>query len=112
MHYVTLFLTLTISTIAIYILIEPAYALISEFKITPSDGAIDDQFGSSVSISGEYALVGAIFDDRLPKTLLKEARRNNRLIRNIGNLMGRRVDDRQLSDSGLAVNKRELRILG
>lgn len=52
------------------------------------------------------------FEDRLPKTLRNEARRNNRLNRNIGNLMGRRVDDRKLSDSGLAVNKRELRILG
>ncbi len=51
------------------------------------------------------------FADRLPKTLRNEARRNNRLIRNIGNLMGRRVDDRKLSDGGLAVNKRELRIL-
>ena len=52
------------------------------------------------------------FEDRLPKTLRNEARRNNRLTRNIGNLMGRRVDDRKLSDSGLTVNKRELRILG
>ena len=52
------------------------------------------------------------FVDRLPKTLRNEARRNSRLNQSVGNLMGRRVDDRRLSNSGLSVNKRELHILG
>ncbi|TFB09772.1 choice-of-anchor D domain-containing protein, partial [Candidatus Marinimicrobia bacterium MT.SAG.3] len=38
-------------------------AQLSEFKITASDGAIDDQFGRSVSISGDYAVVGARLND-------------------------------------------------
>jgi hypothetical protein len=32
-------------------------------KITASDGAAGDYFGYSVAISGDYALVGAIYDD-------------------------------------------------
>ena len=32
-------------------------------KITASDGAEDDRFGNSVSISGDYAIVGAQYDD-------------------------------------------------
>jgi hypothetical protein len=32
-------------------------------KLTASDGAADDQFGASVSISGDVALVGANYDD-------------------------------------------------
>ena len=35
----------------------------TEFKITASDAAADDYFGNSVSISGDYAIVGAILDD-------------------------------------------------
>ena len=42
---------------------QPAYAQISEFKITAADGAEGDRFGWSVSISGDYAVVGARFDD-------------------------------------------------
>ena len=34
-----------------------------ESKITASDGAIDDRFGRSVSIQGDAAVVGAIWDD-------------------------------------------------
>ena len=34
-----------------------------EAKLLPSDGASDDNFGFSVSISGDYAVVGAHFDD-------------------------------------------------
>ena len=34
-----------------------------EFKITADDGASGDQFGVSVSIDGDYAVVGAFFDD-------------------------------------------------
>ncbi|MBK7093855.1 MAG: FG-GAP repeat protein [Saprospiraceae bacterium] len=32
-------------------------------KLTASDGAADDRFGMSVSISGDYALIGAEFDN-------------------------------------------------
>lgn len=32
-------------------------------KLVASDRAIDDQFGFSVSISGDYAIVGSIYDD-------------------------------------------------
>ena len=38
-------------------------AQISEFKLLPSDGAQGDRFGYSVSISGDYAVVGAYRDD-------------------------------------------------
>ena len=34
---------------------QPAYAQISEFKITASDGAAFDNFGFSVSLSGDNA---------------------------------------------------------
>ena len=34
-----------------------------ETKLLPSDGAADDLFGQSVSISGDYAVVGAHGDD-------------------------------------------------
>lgn len=59
----TLLLILTISSIAIHNFTDQAYAQIREFKITASDGAINDQFGLSVSISGDYAVIGAFFDD-------------------------------------------------
>ncbi|MDH3268698.1 MAG: T9SS type A sorting domain-containing protein, partial [Ignavibacteria bacterium] len=36
---------------------------IEEQKLTASDGAEDDDFGGSVSISGDYAIVGAEWDD-------------------------------------------------
>jgi len=32
-------------------------------KLTASDGVVEDFFGSSVSISGDYAIVGAYYDD-------------------------------------------------
>ena len=32
-------------------------------KVTASDRAASDFFGSSVSISGDYAIVGAVFED-------------------------------------------------
>ena len=35
----------------------------TEFKLTASDAAAGDQFGECVSISGDYAVVGAKFDD-------------------------------------------------
>jgi outer membrane protein assembly factor BamB len=33
------------------------------FKLTPSDGATDDYFGSSVAVSGNIAVIGALYDD-------------------------------------------------
>jgi parallel beta-helix repeat protein len=36
---------------------------IQEAKLVPSDGAAGDQFGSSVAISGEIAVIGARYDD-------------------------------------------------
>ncbi|MBI9075731.1 MAG: FG-GAP repeat protein [Desulfatibacillum sp.] len=33
------------------------------YKLVPDDGAMGDQFGGSVSLSGDYALVGAYADD-------------------------------------------------
>ncbi len=43
----------------------PAYADLGDqlFKLLPDDGAINDQFGISVAISGATAIVGAPFDD-------------------------------------------------
>ncbi|MHA1485386.1 MAG: FG-GAP repeat protein, partial [Candidatus Thorarchaeota archaeon] len=34
-----------------------------QVKLLPSDGAADDWFGYSVSISGDYAIIGALYDD-------------------------------------------------
>ena len=38
----------------------------AEAKLTASDAAAGDFFGSSVSISGDYAIVGALYDDDVP----------------------------------------------
>ena len=56
-------LTLTICVVVILAIFQPMYAQINEFKITADDGATDDLFGHSVSISGDYAIVGAEYDD-------------------------------------------------
>ena len=56
-------LTLMICAAALLSIPQPAYAQISEFKITADDGAADDQFGISVSIDGDYAVVGAFLHD-------------------------------------------------
>ena len=56
-------LTLTICAIASLAISQPMYAQINEFKIKADDGATDDLFGHSVSISGDYAVVGGIGDD-------------------------------------------------
>ena len=56
-------LTLTICALAMLAIDQPVYAQINEFKITADDGATDDLFGHSVSISGDYAVVGAIGDN-------------------------------------------------
>ena len=56
--------------LAFYVVISVLLALslvssvhAAEFKLTASDGAADDEFGYSVAIDGEYALVGAYGDD-------------------------------------------------
>ncbi|MEE9165835.1 MAG: beta-propeller fold lactonase family protein [Candidatus Neomarinimicrobiota bacterium] len=56
-------LTLTICAMAILAIDQPAHAQISEFKLTASDAEAYDYFGYSVSISGDYAIVGARNDD-------------------------------------------------
>ena len=43
--------------------VEGSFAQPSEFKIIASDGEKADQFGVSVSLSGDRAIVGAFFDD-------------------------------------------------
>ena len=61
MRNCTSLLSLTIIVIVTQTIQEPAHAQISESKITASDGAANDNFGFSVSISGDYAIVGAPF---------------------------------------------------
>ena len=46
-----------------YILKDSGGSWLQQAKLTASDGAADDRFGYSVSINGEYAAVGAIYDD-------------------------------------------------
>ena len=46
-----------------YIFKRDATEWTEQDKITASDGAADDRFGYSVAISGDYAVVGAYFDD-------------------------------------------------
>ena len=58
-----LLLTLMICLVAPLSISQLAYAQINEFKLTASDGAANDQFGYSVSISGDYAVVGVWYDD-------------------------------------------------
>ena len=45
------------------VFIEPVNAQIGQVKILASDGAEGDDYGWSVSISGDYAIVGAYMDD-------------------------------------------------
>ena len=46
-----------------YIFKRSGTSWVQEAKLLPSDGDVHDQFGQSVSISGEYAVVGAHSDD-------------------------------------------------
>ena len=46
-----------------YIFKQDVTGWIQEAKLTASDGAKDDWFGYAVSISGNYAIVGAVLDD-------------------------------------------------
>ena len=52
-----------ICALAFQTFINQAYAQLSEFKITAADGDTLDSFGWSVSISGDFAVVGAFKDD-------------------------------------------------
>ena len=52
--------TLT-SVLVLFLAVSVSHA--AEVKLTASDGAALDRFGSSVSISGDYAVVGAHLDD-------------------------------------------------
>ena len=55
------FVVLFISVVIALSLVSSVHAV--EFKLTPSDGEADDEFGYSVAIAGDYALVGAHYDD-------------------------------------------------
>ncbi len=46
---------------AAYVFKREGSAWVEQVKLSPSDPASDDRFGYSVAISGEYAIVGAIF---------------------------------------------------
>ena len=59
----TVLLSLTICAVVSLEISQPAYAQISEFKITADDGTENAEFGFTVSISGDHAVVGANADD-------------------------------------------------
>ena len=59
----TMLLSLTISAITIQTLTDPAYAQIIEVKLESDDLRAEDEFGKSVSMSGDYIVVGARKDD-------------------------------------------------
>ncbi|MCH8305454.1 MAG: T9SS type A sorting domain-containing protein [Candidatus Marinimicrobia bacterium] len=59
----TLLLTLTICAAALSSISQPAYAQLNEVKLTASDAVAGDNFGWFVSISDDYAVVGALLDD-------------------------------------------------
>ena len=56
-------LTLTICAVILSVISQAAYAQTGAFKITADDGAAHDEFGNSVSVSGDYFVVGARGDD-------------------------------------------------
>jgi len=49
--------------ISILLALSFAHLHAAEVKLTASDGAAYDYFGYSVSLSGDYAIVGAYKDD-------------------------------------------------
>ncbi len=54
----------TLFVIAVIFLSTNLYAdWVIEQKLTPSDATEDDHFGNSVSIDGDYAVIGAVWDD-------------------------------------------------
>ena len=58
-----LFNVLLLCAVALSAISQPAYAQLGEFKINASDGGPFEEFGYSVSISGDYAVVGANWND-------------------------------------------------
>ncbi|MCY7356895.1 MAG: FG-GAP repeat protein [Rudanella sp.] len=46
-----------------YVFVRSGSTWTQQARLTASDGALDDQFGISVAISGDYALVGAFRND-------------------------------------------------
>ena len=56
-------LKVTVCAAASLAISQPAYAQITEFILTANDAVAGDNFGWFVSISGDYAVVGAILDD-------------------------------------------------
>ncbi|MCH8305534.1 MAG: FG-GAP repeat protein, partial [Candidatus Marinimicrobia bacterium] len=56
---------ITIAVLSLFFLFAEnlIYAQLGEFKINASDGVSFDEFGYSISISGDYAVVGAWADD-------------------------------------------------
>ena len=48
---------------SVYIFHRSGTTWTEQAKITASDGAADDRFGCSISISGDYAVIGAGYDD-------------------------------------------------
>ncbi len=58
-----IFITLTCIFVVLAVWAPARAGCPEQAKLTASDGAMVDQFGSSVSISGDYCLVGAYGDD-------------------------------------------------
>jgi hypothetical protein len=54
---------LMVIVVLLLLQVDSLYAIWQQAKLTASDGAAGDYFGWSVSISGDYAVVGASFDD-------------------------------------------------
>ena len=58
---------LTVAVLLMVLFILPANSAHADWpewdKLLAADGAANDQFGNSVSISGDYAIVGADSDD-------------------------------------------------
>ena len=48
---------------AAYVFVRSGTSWTQQAKLTASDGALEDRFGSSVAINGNYAVVGALSDD-------------------------------------------------
>ena len=48
---------------AAYVFVRSGMTWVQQAKLTASDGAADDCFGSSVALSGDTALVGAVYDE-------------------------------------------------
>src|SRR5262245_42630691 len=48
-----------------YVFVRTATGWTEQAKLTASDAAAGDEFGFSVSISGDTALIGAVYDDAL-----------------------------------------------